>query len=445
MGDRGVRRERFQLPPRGPEGQLGAQPRTPSSGSRGPDGAGLAQPGPAGGPRSDRGPAPGAAWAPTRALPAGPPQTFFPALEERAAAAPASAPAQSAASRSSAGRARPGERPMARGLGPGPTPGQRGHDELSAGAAAAPGHTRETGRSRRDTRTRAPQFPTHTPCPPGRTPLPSRGRRRGPEGVSHPGSPRGDPAPPRRAAGKVAPLLTGCPGARPATGHRRAPPPAPPPPAQPRGRPSRAGRPAPGRRRTPAPLRGRVAAAQHEWGAERRAAAAQPRSRRPRSATRCACAARGRDRAGGGGAGMGAGPAAASRGRSALRRAPSWAHCALSQRDAAAGLKWLHAGAAQDVPGSSRVWAVPSPRLQGQGPASVGLGWEHNLRFRKGQPRPEEGKRPVQGREALYALGSWRPRPQLLGGMSTPSSEQNGALRRPDRKTHPPPSLLRSH
>lgn len=155
-------------------------------------------------------------------------------------------------------------------------------------AETAPGHTRAPGRNRRtrQPRTRAPQSPRTPPWPPP-----------APPGHSGPRAATSLPPP----AGKVAPRLTRQPRARPAAGHRCAPPLAPL-----RGRPRRAGRPGRGRRAR-APLRcvaasplpsmnGALSSARLRTGL----ALAAPRSAVPR-----ACA--GRSRGAGPGAGAGAG------------------------------------------------------------------------------------------------------------------------------------------
>lgn len=171
-----------------------------------------------------------------------------------------------------------------------------------AGAAGTRGGADTRGRGH------AGRSPPHPRVPPARRS--AAAPRRPAQGRPEPGPPldhRRTPA--RPAAGKVEPLLTGCPGARP-------------PPAIAARRP---------RRRPPLPRRGAAeaaqaaqaeaaapglrcvaaAAAQHEWGA-RRADADRPRSRRPRSAARMR---RPGGRAGAGPA-RGAEPEAASRGRS---------------------------------------------------------------------------------------------------------------------------------
>lgn len=165
-----------------------------------------------------RGPVrPGATRADTgtrRALPAGPLQTFSPAW-----------------------RKGPRLRPQTLRR-----PDRRAPDALRpAGtrqpiAETAPGHTRAPSRNRRtrQPRTRAPQSPRTPPWPPPAPP-------------DHSGPRAATSLPP--PAGKVAPRLTRQPRARPAAGHRCAPPLAPL-----RGRPRRAGRPGRGRRAR-APLR----------------------------------------------------------------------------------------------------------------------------------------------------------------------------------------------
>lgn len=104
--------------------------------------------------------------------PQGPPSraasNFLSCLRGESSASPSPA-APPRALPGGARRAGPAGRPTARGLGLGPTPAGLGHDELSTGAAAAPGYTREPGRSRRDTGTRTPQSTAYTPCPPGLT------------------------------------------------------------------------------------------------------------------------------------------------------------------------------------------------------------------------------------------------------------------------------------
>ncbi|CAI9160016.1 unnamed protein product [Rangifer tarandus platyrhynchus] len=212
-----------------------------------------------------------------RALPAALQRTFSPPGSEEAAR-PAS----------SAGRvpSRPGGDARAQCR-------RRGRARTRVNQAGAAGT-----RGGADTRAAAPPPPRVTParCSAAAARRPARGRPEPGPPLDH----RRTPA--RPAAGKVEPLLTGCPGARP-------------PPAIAARRP---------RRRPPLPRRGAAeaaqaaqaeaaapglrcvaaAAAQHEWGA-RRADADRPRSRRPRSAARMR-------RPGGpgrGGACSGAGPA----------------------------------------------------------------------------------------------------------------------------------------
>lgn len=122
----------------------------PSFGSRGLARACPDRPSPTGGQRSKPRSSPRA----RPGYPQGPPSraasNFLFCLRGESSASPSPA-APPRALPGGARRAGPAGRPTARGLGQGPTPAGLGHDELSTGAAAAPGYTREPGRSRRDT------------------------------------------------------------------------------------------------------------------------------------------------------------------------------------------------------------------------------------------------------------------------------------------------------
>lgn len=140
----------------------------PSFGSRGLARACPDRPSPTGGQRSQ----PRSSLRARPGYPQGPPSraasNFLSCLRGESSASPSPA-APPGALPGGARRAGPAGRPTARGLGLGPTPAGLGHDALSTGAAAAPGYTREPGRSRRDTGTRTPQSSAYTPCPPGLT------------------------------------------------------------------------------------------------------------------------------------------------------------------------------------------------------------------------------------------------------------------------------------
>lgn len=347
--------------------------------------AGPGLPSPA--PPEVRAPAPGSAWASAGPSRRGRRKLSLPPRRRGQRRPPAPAPPGALPRSWRAGRRR--------GARAGPT--RPGGDTESSPPASRPRPDTRGGRAgtagtRGPADTRA-AVPTHCP-PPGPSPATRRGRPGRPPGAP---SARPGPTPARPAAGKVAPLLTGCPGARPAAGHRRAPPPAPPPPAPPRGRRSRAGRPGRGRRAR-APLRGRAAAAQHEWGAERRADADRPRSRRPRSRAPRACAARGRGRGGGRGRRR---PPEGALSRAARRPGPPRAF----KGRCSARLNWevRGPGGASQEPMPGRPWA----RVLGAWPCLRESGLGAQTPFRKRKLRPEDGEPRARGHAEPWVPGPW--------------------------------------